>query len=207
LAEAPPSIAAHSITAHSITAADNLKITGPTHPLIAIKIHEQRLNLLDEKINSLAQGGSATNVITATNVSTATNVIKTVTEDPAIKVLEKRIKALEEMNVKLQQFVNMSIHKLSVGMSAAMIKINKAAAQAPLAEPVPEPVPASEPVPEPVPASVEPVPASEPEPVTLSVSEPEPASEPLSEPVTLAVSEPEPASEPVPVTLDYNVVA
>ena len=183
-----------------------LKITGPTHPLIAIKIHEQRLNVLDERINILTCGVSTTTSPTTSPTTTTSTTSPIIAEHTAkIQALEKKIKGLEEMNLKLQQFVNMSIHK----MNASLIKLKRA-------EPaVTEPALVSEPA---LPALVS-EPAlhalvSEPA-LPALVSEPEPALVSESEPALHAlVSEPEPAHEPVTMlisellsTTDYNAVA
>jgi hypothetical protein len=174
-----------------------LKITGPTHPLIAIKIHEQRLNVLDERINILAQGSGGSSV---SMPATTTMPQTTIAEHTAkIQALEKKIKGLEEMNLKLQQFVNMSIHK----MNASLIKLKRAepaVSEPAVSEPaVTEPPVTEPPVTEPALVSAEPALhalVSEPEPAL--VSEPEPAL--VAEPVTMLISE-------LLSTTDYNAVA
>jgi len=167
-----------SAAAPSLFDEESLQITGPMHVMQVLKVHEQRLNKIDDKINKVASPQQAFLPQQACLPQACLPQLTAAPEQACdaecyerLSVLEEKVQMLEEVIMNLQLTLT-NVQSFAMESSLAMLKLQNqmaAAVSVPVA-PVPvTPVPVT-PVPAPVSVTPAPVPVT-PVPV-LDESEP-----------------------------------
>ena len=119
---------------------DSLQITGPMPLLQVLKVHEQRLNKIDEKLSKVQAGASQVGVsqldtsVSQVDVSACGQTSAGCDEEcyERISSLEEKIHMLEEVIMNLQLTVT-NVQSFAMETSLAMMKLQK---QIPVIEPV-----------------------------------------------------------------------
>jgi hypothetical protein len=119
---------------------DSLQITGPMPLLQVLKVHEQRLNKIDEKLSKVQGGASQVGVsqvgasVSQVDVSACGQTSAGCDEEcyERISSLEEKIHMLEEVIMNLQLTVT-NVQSFAMETSLAMMKLQK---QIPVIEPV-----------------------------------------------------------------------
>ena len=131
----PPGSKTPSSKAANVVDTESLQITGPMPLMQVLKVHEQRLNKIDEKLNQKLSSQSQPEQAIVCKQQTQA-VCDTECYD-RISDLEEKIKMLEEVIMNLQLTLT-NVQSFAMETSLAMMKLQKQLPTAPVSPP-PEP--------------------------------------------------------------------
>lgn len=118
---------------NSLIDSESLQINGPMPLMQVLKVHEQRLNKIDEKIKSI--GGVKPQQLTADCTTDCTTECSAECID-RIAALEEKVLMLEEVIMNLQLTLT-NVQSFAMETSLAMMKIQNQVATVPISTPIP----------------------------------------------------------------------
>jgi hypothetical protein len=145
--------------AASVFDEESLQITGPMPLMHVLKVHEQRLNKIDEKLNQHQPSPPMSQALVATSAGTsACDVLQACDAEcyDRLSVLEEKVQMLEEVIMNLQLTLT-NVQSFAMETSLAMMKLQNQIVVTPLS-PISTAPASTAPAPA-VPASTVPAPA------------------------------------------------